>query len=82
MSSTQRKPWVTPEIVPTVPPEKTLIVGITADGREVVINHPNIQAGPLGYGYTFSPDQARNLARLLIIAADEINNALDSQGGF
>jgi hypothetical protein len=46
--------------------ENTLLVGLTADGREVVINHPKLLTDESGNGYiVFSPDQARGLAALL-----------------
>jgi hypothetical protein len=50
-----------------------LEVGITENGREVVINHPDLKPDAQGVGHiVFSPDQARNLGRLLILKANEI----------
>ena len=49
----------------------TLEVG--NDGKEVIINHPDLQPDENGVGHiTFSPEQARNLARLLNKHADEL----------
>ena len=48
-----------------------LLVGQN-DRGEVVINHPNIQPDEQGAGYiVFSPEQARDLASLLIKHADQ-----------
>jgi len=48
-----------------------LEVGVN-DRHEVVINHPQLETDENGAGYlVFSPDQARNLARLLNNKADE-----------
>jgi hypothetical protein len=53
-------------------PEKYLEVGISIDGREVVVNHPDLQPDAYGVGHiVFSPAQARALARLLLRKADE-----------
>lgn len=50
-----------------------LEVGISGDGREVIINHPDLQPDADGVGHiVFSPEQARNLAKLLTGKADEI----------
>lgn len=44
-----------------------LIVGLTAEGDEVVILHPKLQADKDGVGHlVFSADQAENLARILM----------------
>lgn len=52
-------------------PEKYLEVGLTPDGREVIINHPDLLPDANGVGHiVFSPEQARNLARLLLRKAD------------
>lgn len=49
----------------------TLEVG--NDGKEVIINHPDLQPDENGVGHiAFSPEQARNLARLLNKHADEL----------
>jgi hypothetical protein len=49
-----------------------LEVGVSADGREVVINHPDLQPDARGVGHiVFSPDEARDLARVLLRKADE-----------
>jgi hypothetical protein len=43
-----------------------LHVGLTSDGREVVINHPLLEADKNGGGHiVFSPKQARHLAAAL-----------------
>jgi hypothetical protein len=43
-----------------------LIVALTEDGKNVVINHPDLQPDAEGCGHiVFSPDQAVNLALLL-----------------
>ena len=53
-------------------PEKYLLVGLTPDEREIIINHPNIQTDANGAGHIiFSPEQARHLARLLLRKAGE-----------
>ena len=42
----------------------------TNDNGEVVINHPDLKPDENGVGHiVFSPDQARNLARLLLLKA-------------
>jgi hypothetical protein len=52
-----------------------LYVGHTEDTHEVIINHP-------GVGHiVFSPDQARNLARLLLDAADAAQAAAPLSDG-
>jgi hypothetical protein len=52
-------------------PEKYLEIGLTPDGREVIINHPDLLPDANGVGHiVFSPAQARNLARLLLRNAD------------
>ena len=58
---------------PKAVPEGTLMVGLTRDQREVVINHPQLLTDKNGAGYiVFSADQARNLANLLLKKADEV----------
>ena len=53
------------------PAEGQLIVGTTGKG-EVVINHPDLKPDKDGVGYMiFSPMQARNLAALLNINAND-----------
>ena len=48
-----------------------LEVGRTED-HEVIINHPDLEPDENGVGHiVFSPDQARDLARLLIMHADQ-----------
>jgi hypothetical protein len=48
-----------------------LWVGTTGDG-EVVVNHPDIDPDKDGKGHIiFSPNQARNLANLLLRKAEE-----------
>jgi hypothetical protein len=51
--------------------EGFLEVGIAGD--EIVVNHPDLQPDENGVGHIrFSPNQARNLAYLLIRKADEV----------
>ncbi len=54
-------------------PANYLEVGLTPDGRDVIVNHPvDPETLRLGFGHiVFSPDQARRLAKLLLRAADE-----------
>lgn len=53
-------------------PANYLEIGLTADGREVVINHPDVQVDRAGVGHiVFSPAQARHLAKLLLRKADQ-----------
>ena len=48
------------------PASGNLIVGITEDGKSVVINHPDLQPDAEGVGHiVFSPDQAVNLCLLI-----------------
>ena len=62
-------------------PEKYLEVGLTPDGREVIINHPDLLPDANGVGHiVFSPAQARNLARLLLRKADLCEATLDRGG--
>ncbi len=60
-------------------PEKYLEVGLTPDGREVIINHPvDPETVRLRFGHiVFSPDQARRLAKLLLRKADECSPSRD-----
>lgn len=52
--------------------EGVLEVGISADGREVIVNHPDLKPDANGVGHiVFSPDQAWNLAKLLVQKALE-----------
>lgn len=52
-------------------PARYLEVGLTPDGREVLINHPDLRPDANGVGHiVFSPAQARALARLLLRKAD------------
>jgi hypothetical protein len=45
------------------------------DTHEVVINHPDLEPDENGVGHiVFSPQQARNLAALLMKHADEAEN--------
>lgn len=47
-------------------PPNVLLVGTDGKG-EVVINHPQLLTDEKGHGYiTFSPEQARNLSRLIM----------------
>jgi hypothetical protein len=53
-------------------PAGALMVGVSEDSREVIINHPDLEADANGVGHIcFTPAQARNLARLLLAKADE-----------
>lgn len=55
---------------------RTLEVG--NDGRDVIINHPDLQPDANGVGHiVFTPAQARNLARLLNQNADELSPPTD-----
>lgn len=57
---------------PLAPPPGFLEVGVTADGRHVIVNHPEIDTDEEGCGHiVFSPAQAREFARLLLECADE-----------
>jgi hypothetical protein len=57
-------------------PVKQGVLEVGNDGREVVINHPSLQTDSHGNGFiTFSPEQARNLAALLIKNAEELEGA-------
>lgn len=54
--------------------EGYLEVGLNEAGNEVVINHPDLKPDENGVGHiVFSADQARNLARLLMEKAREID---------
>lgn len=49
-----------------------LEVGLSADGKEVIVNHPDLQPDAQGVGHiVFSPREARDLALLLLRKADE-----------
>lgn len=53
-------------------PEHYLEVGLSSDEREIVINLPDPPgADPGSHWITFSPLQARHLARLLLRKAEE-----------
>lgn len=55
------------EIRDPKPPAGSLIVAISQDGKEVVINHPQLETDAEGCGHIdFSPEQAIHLARLLL----------------
>jgi hypothetical protein len=48
-----------------------LEVGLSEDGLEVIINHPDLEPGEDGVGHiVFSPDQAERLAQLLLKHAE------------
>jgi hypothetical protein len=56
--------------------DKILEVGTSGKG-EVVINHPNLDVDERGCGYiVFSPNQAKNLAKLLKQKAYEADKEL------
>ncbi len=53
-----------------------LEVGISLDGKEIVVNHPDLLPDENGVGHiVFSPDQARYLGNLLIRKANEIDRS-------
>jgi len=59
--------------LPPPPAQGTLQVGLSADETEVIINHPDLQADAQGNGHiTFSAQQARDLAALLVRKAMDI----------
>lgn len=60
--------------------QKQNVLYVGHDGREVVINHPRLLTDIDGTGYmTFSPEQARGLARLLMKHADELERQLQGR---
>jgi hypothetical protein len=68
-----------------------LIVAMTEDGQNVVINHPDLEPDAEGCGHiVFSPDQARNLAWMLFLKANIVeglicancNNPITQEGGW
>jgi hypothetical protein len=65
---------------PAVP--QTLLVGISADGRDVVIQHPRLEQDGNGVGWLrFTPEQAIGLARSLTAKATEIRGGgADAEG--
>lgn len=53
----------------------TLQVGVSEDGRDVVVNHPKLAVDADGAGYLkFSPMQARHFAASLLVKASEIDD--------
>lgn len=53
------------------PPTGCLEIGVSEDGREVIVNHPDLQPDAEGIGHiVFSPAQAREFAALLLKHAD------------
>jgi hypothetical protein len=56
-------------------PKNRLEVGVSADRREVVLNHPDIAVNEHGGYIVFSPAQARSLGNLLLRKADECVDA-------
>ncbi len=59
---------------PTKPASGSLIVAMTEDGQNIVINHPDLEPDAEGCGHiVFSPDQATNLAMLLMQKVKAIN---------
>lgn len=51
-----------------------LEVGISPDGAEVVVNHPDLQPDQNGVGHiVFTSHQARHFALLLIKKANEVD---------
>lgn len=58
----------------TKPASGELIVAMSEDGQNVVINHPDLEPDAEGCGHiVFSPDQARNLAGLLFRKANIVD---------
>lgn len=53
-------------------PEFFLEVGHTPDGREIIVNHPQLLVDEHGCGHiVFSAEQARRFAKLLLRKAEE-----------
>jgi hypothetical protein len=76
---------------PIKPGAKELIVAMTEDGQNIVINHPDLEPDAEGCGHiVFSPDQARNLAWMLFLKANIVeglicancNNPITQGGGW
>lgn len=64
--------WMDVEELMEEPSKNMLYVGLSFDECEVVINHPQLLTDKDGNGYlTFSPDQARNLGKLLLLKASQ-----------
>lgn len=58
-----------------------LIVGLTEDETEVIINHPDLQPDANGCGHIiFSPREARALAAVLVDKADQCRCEHDYRG--
>lgn len=73
------------------PASGELIVAMTEDGQNVLINHPDLEPDAEGCGHiVFSPAQARNLAWMLFLKANIIeglicancNNPITQEGGW
>lgn len=63
-------PTTAPLVGELLRPDHYLEIGLTPDGREVIINFPGDAYTP-AHHTVFSADQARNLARLLLRKSDE-----------
>jgi hypothetical protein len=77
--------------IQTKPASGELVVALTADGQNVVINHPDLKPDAEGCGHiVFSPDQARNLGELLFRKANIVdgivcancNDVITQKGGW
>jgi transcription elongation factor Elf1 len=63
--------------VETKPGAKELIVAMTEDGQNIVINHPYLEPDAEGCGHiVFSPAQATHLAMLLLQKVKTINGVI------
>lgn len=64
-------------LTPAFPPPPKGVLYVEAVGKEVVINHPDIDPDKDGNGHiVFSPDEARALAELLTEKANEIERSV------
>ena len=63
-------------------PPNCLEVGLSTDETEVIINHPELTPSPDGRGgyLVFSPQQARDLANLLLRKARECKPTVGETG--
>jgi len=52
-------------------PAGFLTVGVSEDGRHVIVNHPDLKVDEKGVGHiVFSPSEARAFAQVLLAKAD------------
>lgn len=57
-------------VVDSPPAPGALEVGVSADGREVIVNHPDLKPDAAGVGHiVFSPEQAIAFANLVLAKA-------------